>query len=117
MSCPFVDHQWLLSTTEIAAQWKMRNDVNEEPEPRWWASRCIPFTESEGDALVVDTSRAGAPVMAHVHDNGILEAALAPSLGDWLERLADALEGGRFRLEHGGIWLREEDGLALIYGP
>ena len=117
MTSPFVDHQWLLSTTEIGAQWTMRNEVNEPLDPEWWAPHYIPFTDSEGNALAVDASSVGAPVRAHVHDEGMLEAALAPGLGDWLKRLADALEGGRFRVKDGGIWLQGEDGLALIYGP
>ena len=116
MSSPFVDHQWLLSTTAIGANWTMRNEVNESLDAGWWASYFIPFTDSEGDALAVDASDVGGPVRAHAHDQGMLDIVLAPSLGDWLALLAHALEDGRFRIEHQGVWLHEAEGLALIYG-
>lgn len=76
----------------------------------------VPFTDSKGDALCVDARSPGGPVMARVHDQGMLGVVLAPNLDAWLDQLAGAFDAGRFHIEHEGVWLDEPDGLALIYG-
>jgi cell wall assembly regulator SMI1 len=68
----------------------------------WWRRSCIPFAEFEGDYTCVDMKatkglRSGR-IVEHTHDSLMSETKM-PSFTDWLERIARALEAGKFDRE------------------
>src|SRR5262249_32844701 len=82
---------------------RARNDAH-------WRSAWVPITDADGDKLVLDLDPAPGgsvgQVFAWSNDGSSPQRVLAPSFGEWLAGLAEALGARRFSLdEHGGIWL------------
>lgn len=97
-----------LSTTEIASTWNMLNGLKDGMDD-WWSSSWIPFAQSDGSAVCINTERSAdgrlGEVIAFVHDS-TYEPGIAPSYALWLEKLAFRLEAGDFKVdEYGYLWL------------
>lgn len=103
----------LLSTGDMIREWKMLTELgigfdrdngeydssNNSLNGDWWRLSCIPFGHCEGYYSCVDTLAAehlpAGRIVEHTHD-GPMEETNMPSFADWLERVAIALEAGRF---------------------
>jgi len=84
---------------------------------RWWRPGWLPFTDANGDMLVIDTDPSprgtSGQVFKFYNSGGRSLQVVAASFAEWLSSLADELEARRFRLdEYGGIWL---ENLHLVY--
>ncbi len=109
----------LLSTADMIRESKMLTELgigfdrdngeyaagNNSLNGDWWRLSCIPFAHCEGYYSCVDTLAAehlpAGRIVEHTHD-GPMEETNMPSFADWLERVALALEAGRFdRKLHG----------------
>jgi cell wall assembly regulator SMI1 len=115
----FCENNLLMSAAEIAKDWQMLtteatgfdngnridSSTSNSIHGEWWRRSCIPFGSGEGDYACVDTisSTHGAAgrIVIHVHDDSLEETRM-PSFADWLQRVAAALNDGKFdRLSHG----------------
>jgi cell wall assembly regulator SMI1 len=81
----------------------VRNDVR-------WRSGWVPIMDADGDKLVLDLDPAPdgsvGQVFAWSCTGSVRLEVLAPTFGEWLAGLAEALAKRRFGLdEFGGIWL------------
>jgi len=95
-----------LSTQEILSEWKTNCEVDEDSKSEvndkeltdfWWHSRCIPVCGADGDCVCVD-SKTG---MVYSHNHGFmgLVGPVAPTLVEWLGRIADQAEAGKVKVE------------------
>jgi molybdopterin molybdotransferase len=75
-----------------------------------WRAGWVPVMDADGDKLVLDLDPAPGGSVGQVfqwYNNGSTRLeVLAPTFGEWLAKLAEALSKRRFGLdEFGGIWL------------
>ena len=112
---------YFMSLTEAVNEWKMLNkllksgdfegltpDSHQAIRNEWWNERWIPFASNGGgDYFCVDMAptKQGkkGQVITHNHESG-QHKLLAPSIRDWLGKLANGLEDRTFRFD-------EDDGL------
>lgn len=112
---------YFMSLTEAVNDWKMLNqllksgdfegltpDSHRAIRNEWWNERWIPFASNGGgDYFCVDMAptKQGkkGQVITHNHESG-QHKLLAPSIRDWLGKLANGLEDKTFRFD-------EDDGL------
>jgi cell wall assembly regulator SMI1 len=88
-------------------------DAGHDPEIRndaRWRPRWVPVMDADGDKLVLDLDPASGGTYGQVFEwsstGSTFNRVLAPSFGEWLAGLAEALSKRRFGLdEFGGIWL------------
>jgi cell wall assembly regulator SMI1 len=111
----------LMSTADILRDWAMLTEIAVDfdeqhgvysPEKNslnadWWRRSCIPFGDhGSGDLTCVDMSPEGGAVgriVEHINSNPMEETNM-PSFADWLDRVASALEAGRFDREPYGFF-------------
>ena len=80
-----------------------------------WRDGWIPFTDADGDELVIDLDpgprgRVGQVIRFYNADKKL--PLIAPSFRAWLSTLADRLGPREFQLdEYGGISIEDDDGL------
>jgi cell wall assembly regulator SMI1 len=89
--------------SQAGADPAIRNDAH-------WRPGWVPFMDTDGPKLVLDLDPAPAgragQVFTWSNTGSTRSRVLAPSFGEWLAGLAEALSKRRFRLdEHGCIWL------------
>ena len=115
---PFFDYQHLLSCQEIVAGYDMHCSCFEEEEVLdfidesscklikrnlVWSQGWLPFTESEGDCLVLDLDPGPAGKAGQVffrpHDDSPAEIIITTSYRDWLAALTEKLEKGMYQVD------------------
>jgi cell wall assembly regulator SMI1 len=101
----FVESFLLMSTTDIAAA------VRDRKQDRRWESAWVPILDdTQGDLVVLDTSREGLPVRELWEGRDDVVAAAA-SFEAWLTTLVDDVEAGRYHEgPERGDFMRSRDG-------
>jgi len=119
---PLFDYQHLLSASQILETYQMLQGIfPDEPtvnhisptdchivrRNRIWSSRWIPFTESNGDALVLDFDPASKGIAGQVffrpNSDNPPDKALAPNFSHFLDGFAQRMASGAFEIKAGAL--------------
>ena len=84
-------------------------DVRGPIKPQWWTARRIPLLDADGDHVMLDLDPPEdgtyGQIIEHSHEIGP-KLVLAASWLDWLNRLADGLEAGKY------VYVEDEETVA-----
>lgn len=122
----FIDYHNLLSCSDIIEVYDMMNGIFPDEDTIWyiepdtcqfvkiyyiWNKRWLPFTEANGDGLMLDFDPAPlgetGQIIYRPNSSNIPDKPISNSYSDWLETICERLEKGEFLVRDGIIEIKD----------